>query len=52
MRATARERFEASVRAKIEGLGSTIVAIDYVEDDPDAVEAAMAGFVRGPTRST
>ena len=48
VRATARERFEASVRAKIEGLGSTIVAIDYVEDDADAVETAMAAFVRRP----
>jgi hypothetical protein len=48
VRATARERFEASVRAKVESLGSTIVAIDYVEDDPDAVESALAGFVRGP----
>ncbi|MDO8483892.1 MAG: hypothetical protein Q7S35_02965 [Candidatus Limnocylindrales bacterium] len=48
VRATARERFETSVRAKIEGLGSTIVAIDYVEDDADAVEAAMAAFVRPP----
>src|SRR5512141_1959226 len=48
VRATARERFETSVRAKIEGLGSTIVAIAYVDDDPDAVETAMAGFVRGP----
>jgi molybdopterin biosynthesis enzyme len=48
LRATARERFEASVRAKIEGLGSEIVAIEYVADDADAVEAAMAGFVRGP----
>jgi hypothetical protein len=48
VRATARARFEASVRAKIEGLGSEIVAIDYVEDDPDAVEAAMASFVRRP----
>lgn len=48
VRTTARERFEASVRAKIEGLGSEIVAIDYVEDDTDAVETAMAGFVRGP----
>jgi hypothetical protein len=46
VRATARERFEASVRAKIEGLGSEIVAIEYVDDDPDAVEAAMAAFVR------
>ena len=48
VRATARERFEASVRAKVEGLGSEIVAIEYVEDDPDAVEAAMAGFVHQP----
>jgi hypothetical protein len=48
VRATARDRFEASVQAKIQGLGSTIVAIDYVEDDADAVEASMAGFVRGP----
>ena len=48
VRATVRERFEASVRAKIEGLGSTVVAIDYVEDDPDAVEAALAALVRAP----
>lgn len=48
LRPTARDRFEASVRAKIEGLGSTIVGIDYVEDDADAVEASMTGFVRGP----
>ncbi len=48
VRATARERFEASVRAKVEGLGSEIVAIEYVDDDPDAVEAAMADFVRRP----
>jgi hypothetical protein len=48
VRATARDRFEASVRAKIEGLGSEIVAIDYVEDDADAVEAAMAVLVRRP----
>jgi hypothetical protein len=47
VRATARDRFETSVRAKVEGLGSTIVSIDYVEDDADAVEAAMAGLVRG-----
>jgi len=32
--------------AKVEGLGSEIVAIEYVVDDPDVVEAAMAGFVR------
>ena len=47
VRATARERFEASVRAKIEGLGSTIASIAYVEDDPEAVTTAMSTFVRG-----
>ena len=48
VRSSARERFEASVRAKVEGLGSTIESIAYVDDDPEAVEAAMAGFVRRP----
>jgi len=48
VRATARARFEASVHAKIEGLGSTIESIEYVEDDAEAVEAALAGFVRRP----
>jgi hypothetical protein len=48
VRATARERFETSIRAKVEGLGSEIVAIDYVDDDAEAVEAALAGFVRRP----
>lgn len=47
VRGTARERFEASVRTKVEGLGSAIVDIVYVEDDPDAVEGAVARFVRG-----
>jgi hypothetical protein len=48
VRATARLRFESSVRAKIGGLGSTIVSIDYVRDDSDAVEAAMAALIRRP----
>jgi hypothetical protein len=48
VRATARARFEASVRAKIDGLGSTIESIEYVKDDADAVEAAMAALVRRP----
>ena len=47
VRATARERFEASVRAKVEGLGSSIIDIVYVEDDVDAVETAVARFTRG-----
>jgi hypothetical protein len=48
VRATARERFEASVHAKVEGLGSTVVAIDYVEDDAEAVETSLSAFTRGP----
>lgn len=47
VRATARERFETSVRAKVDGLGSSVAAIDYVEDDADAVEASMASMVHG-----
>jgi hypothetical protein len=47
VRATARERFEASVRAKVEGLGSQILDIVYVEDDADAVETAVGRFTRG-----
>jgi molybdopterin biosynthesis enzyme len=47
VRGTARDRFEASVRAKVEGLGSTILDISYVEDDPDAVETALGRFTRG-----
>jgi molybdopterin biosynthesis enzyme len=46
VRGTARDRFERSVRAKVEGLGSEIVSIEYVEDDAEAVEAAFATFVR------
>jgi hypothetical protein len=48
VRGVARQRFEASVRAKVEGLGSTIESIDYVEDDPGAVETAMSTLVRRP----
>jgi probable molybdopterin binding protein len=47
VRATAKDRFEASVRAKIESLGSEIIDIVYVDDDPDAVEMAVARFTRG-----
>src|SRR5215213_11064257 len=41
LRAMARERFERSVRAKIESLGSELTSIEYVADDDDAVEAAL-----------
>lgn len=47
VRGTARERFERSIRAKVEGLGSRIIDIVYVEDDPDAVETAVDRFSRG-----
>ena len=47
VRGTARERFETSIRAKVEGLGSRIIDIVYVEDDPDLVERAIGRFARG-----
>jgi hypothetical protein len=47
VRGVARERFEASVRAKVEGLGSRILGIEYVADDPDAVEIGLTRFVKG-----
>ena len=45
-----RERFEASVRAKVEGLGSTVASIDYVEDEPAAVMARLGPLTRGSGR--
>ncbi len=51
VRATARERFEASVRAKVEGLGSTIIDIVYTDDDHEAVEAALARFTHPPDQA-
>ncbi|MCI0343992.1 MAG: molybdopterin-binding protein [Chloroflexi bacterium] len=50
VRGVARERFEASVRSRVEGLGSTLVGIDYVADDEAAVEAAMARRLRARRR--
>jgi molybdenum cofactor cytidylyltransferase len=46
----ARTRFERSVRDKIERLGSSVVAIDYVADSPAAVEGAIAALSRGRGR--
>ena len=51
LRAGDRARFEASVRAKVESLGSAIVAIDYVPDEDAAVAAALAGRARGRGRA-
>jgi hypothetical protein len=41
LHALARERFEASVRAKVESLGSRLVGFEYVEDRLDAVARAL-----------
>ncbi len=43
----ARERFEASVRAKAAGLGATLTPITYLPDDVDAVTDALAAAIRG-----
>jgi hypothetical protein len=51
LRAADRPRFEASVRAKVESLGSTIASIAYVVDDEAAVQAAVAAVVRGRGRA-
>ena len=47
IRGIARDRFETSVRAKVEGLGSALIGIDYVEDAAGPVEAAVRARVRG-----
>jgi len=47
LRATDRERFERSVRAKVETLGSRIAAIAYVTDDEASAEAALAALTGG-----
>jgi molybdopterin biosynthesis enzyme len=41
LRASDRERFERSVRDKVESLGSTLLTIDYVADDDEPVRAAL-----------
>ena len=51
LRAGDRPRFEASVRAKVESLGSRIASIDYVADEDAAVEAALARVARGRGRA-
>jgi hypothetical protein len=43
----ARDRFEASVRSKIEGLGSSLVAVEYVEPDSDALAARLRALTSG-----
>lgn len=47
IRGIARDRFEASVRAKVEGLGSALVGIDYVNDAIEPVVTAVRARARG-----
>ena len=47
IRGIARDRFEASIRAKVEGLGSRLVGIDYVDDAVGPVSAALDARARG-----
>ncbi len=54
LHAPARERFEASVRTKVESLGSTLVGFTYAQDTEAAVAAALLAAAsrtgrRGPT---
>jgi len=51
LRAADRPRFESSVRAKVESLGSRITTIDYVADDDDDVRAALTAVVEGRGRA-
>jgi molybdopterin biosynthesis enzyme len=45
--APARERFEASVRQRVEGLGSVVGPVVYAAHTADAVTDALAGMTRG-----
>jgi hypothetical protein len=49
VRAADRSRFEASVRAKVETLGSSVVDIRYVPDEEVAVTEALRALARGRT---
>jgi probable molybdopterin binding protein len=51
LRAADRPRFEDSVRAKVESLGSTVVGISYVADEVDPVTSALAVTTKGPERA-
>ena len=47
--AGARARFEAAIRAKADGLRATITSLEYVDDDVEAVTAALRrASARGP----
>ena len=46
----ARARFEATLRARVDGLRSTLVEVSYVADEAAAVAAAFRRLARGPAR--
>lgn len=46
-----RARFEAALAVRVKGLGSTLTALVYVEDDPAAAERAFRRFLRGADRA-
>jgi Probable molybdopterin binding domain len=47
IRGIARDRFEDSIRSRVEGLGSRLIGIDYVDDAEAPVEAALRRRARG-----
>jgi hypothetical protein len=49
LRAADRDRFERSVRDKVESLGSSVTEIAYVVDDQAAVTEALARAAKGPS---
>jgi hypothetical protein len=51
LRAADRPRFEGSVRAKVESLGSSVVGISYVADEDDPVTSALSAVTTGPDRA-
>jgi molybdopterin biosynthesis enzyme len=51
LRRADRPRFEASVRAKVESLGSRITGIAYVEDADEPVREALEAAARGRGRA-
>jgi len=46
IRGIPRDRFEDSIRSRVEGLGSRLIGIDYVEDAAGPVEAALRDHIR------
>lgn len=47
---SARARFEASLRARVAGLGSELAEIAHLADDPAVLAAAFRRLTRGPGR--